>query len=187
MAGLGTIMTVASAGATLAGAFMAKRGADVQAEGALEAGRAQQAAAQWEAQQLEVRAREEKAQAYAEAQDLSRKKVLALSTLQAAAAASGFMADSESTLDVAGEIAEYGTLQEQMAQYGGNSRQNALRNAAEGRRMTGAAQAKGSEYAAAGYRNKGNASLLGGVSSMAGQFGNFMPGNTYRYIPTNAG
>lgn len=149
MADLGTIAMISS----LVGGV-------VQAGGDLRAGRAQQQAANYEAAQLDIKAKEEMAAAQLDAQQLRRNKELALSTLQARSAASGFSATDPTTLDLAGEIQEYGTLQEQLALYGGKSRRAGIEAQAEGQRAGGSAAAQGSGYSAFG-------SILGGVTGMA--------------------
>lgn len=168
---IGLVGTVIQAAGTLASGRAAER-----------AGQQQQQVAEYEAKQLDMQAREERAAAQRDAMELARRKRLALSALQARSAASGFMATDPLTYDLMGEIAEYGTLQEQMAQYGGRSRARGVEAQAQGRRLSGqAALAEGqaarraSRYAAAG-------TILGGISGFARRFGSsFTPYNPGRY------
>lgn len=153
--------------------------AGVTAAGTLAAGKAQEQAANYEAQQLDVQAKNRQAEAQVQAGELKRKKELALSNLQANAAASGFSATDPTSLALADEIARYGTFQEQLAQYGGTSERAGLEAQAEGRRMTGKAARIGSRYSAAG-------TILGGISTLAGKFPTGSParasaGASYRY------
>lgn len=135
-------------------------GTAVSAAGSIAAGRAQERAAEHRAQQLEIKAKEEKAAAQRESMQLRRRKELAISSAQARAGASGFDPGSSGTLDIIGEIERYGTLQEQTALYGGLSREQGLLDSATGERITGASQRTAGYYDAAG-------TILGGISSMA--------------------
>lgn len=169
MAALGTIATIA----TIAGTA-------VSAAGTIAAGRAQQAAANFEAAQYEIKAQEERAAAQREQFALKRKKNLALSRLQSLSAASGFDPTGPTELDITGEIAQYGTFQEQMARYAGESRAQGLRDAAGASRATGLAQRRGASLSAIG-------TILGGVSTMAERFAKYSQGGggsaapSYRY------
>jgi hypothetical protein len=138
-------------------------GSGISAMGTLAAGKAAQQSANYEAQQLEIKAKEEQAAAQREAQEHSRRKDLALSEVQAKSAASGFSATDPTTLAIADEIARYGSMQEQMAMYGGTSRRAGTEAQAVGRRFEGAAARQGSKYSAAG-------TILGGISTMAGKY-----------------
>ncbi len=133
-------------------------GTAVSAVGTIAAGKAEQDAANYEAAQLEIKANEEMAAGQKEAMQLNRRKKLALSALQNRAAASGFTATDKTAMDLTGEIASYGTFQEQLAQYGGKSRQQGLRDSAKGRRLSGRAAAKGAKIGALG-------TIVGGIST----------------------
>lgn len=137
--------------------------AGVSAYGTIAAGKAQDQAAKYEAAQLDIEAKNRKAESQIEAGEISRRKDLALSNLQANAAASGFSATDPTALAKADEIARYGTFQEQLAQYGGTSQRAGLEAQAEARRFTGKAQRIGSRYSAAG-------TILGGIGSAASGF-----------------
>lgn len=137
--------------------------AAVSAQGTIAAGKAAQKAANYEAAQLDVEAKNRKAEAQIEAGEYKRKKDLALSNLQATSAASGFSATDPTSLALADEISRYGTYQEQLAQYGGTSQRAAMEAQAVGRRLTGQAERIGSRYKAAG-------TILSGIGSMAGRY-----------------
>lgn len=135
-------------------------GAGVTAAGTLAAGKSAQQAAEYEAAQLDIKAKEEQAAAQRDAEEYRRRKQFALSKLQTNAAASGFTATDPTALALADEIEQYGTYQQQMAQYGGTSRKAGLEAQAIGRRMEGRAARRGASYGAAG-------TILSGISSLA--------------------
>lgn len=156
-------------GATLAGSA-------VSAAGTIAAGKAAQQSADYEAAQLDIKAKEEQAAAQRDAQQYKERKELALSSLQARSAASGFTATDPTTLALADEIERYGTMQEQIAQYGGKSRRRGLEDQATGRRIEGKAARKGAQYSAIG-------TILGGIGSATGRMPGGSPsgGGSYRY------
>lgn len=153
MAGLSAIATIASLAGTA-----------VSAIGTIAAGRAQKQAADHQAAQLEVDAKQERAKAQQEALAIARKKRLELSRIQARAAGSGFGAADPTVLDLTGEVAQYGTLSQQFARYGGEVRGEDLKASAAGVRAQGAAALQRSTFNAAG-------TILGGVSSMFRRYG----------------
>jgi hypothetical protein len=153
MAGLSALATIGSLAATA-----------VSAVGTIAAGRAQKQAADHRAAQLEVEAKQERATAQQDALAVARKKRLELSRLQAQAAASGFGAADPTVLDLAGEAAKYGTLQQQLARYGGDVRAETLISSAEASRAQGTAAMRNASFNAAG-------TILGGVSSMFRRYG----------------
>ncbi len=149
-------ITIAATVATVAGSV-------VSAAGTIAGGKAAQKSAEFEAAQLDVRAKDEMASGQREADQLARKKELALSTLQTNAAASGFSATDPDALAKADEIARYGTLQEKTALYGGESRRSSMEAQAEGRRYEG-------EVAKIGSRYKAAATILGGAATIADRY-----------------
>jgi len=147
MAGIGAVASLAST--------------VISAAGTIAAGKAQKQQADFQAAQLEVQAKEERAVAQQDALETARKKRLSLSTLQNRAAASGFGAADPTVLDLMGEIAKYGTFEEQLARFGGNSRAERSLSSAELAKMRGAA-AQSSAFAS------GAASIIGGVGRAFG-------------------
>lgn len=135
----------------------------VSASGTIAAGKAQEAAAKQEALGLEAKGKEEQAAAQREGEEYERKKDLAQSTLQARAGASGFSATDPTALALADEIERYGTFQQQMAQYGGESRRTGLDEQARFRRMEGKAARKAANISAVG-------TIIGSVGSMASKY-----------------
>jgi hypothetical protein len=152
MAGLATIASIA--------------GTVVSAVGTIAAGRAQKQQADYQAAHDEVKAKQEQAEGQRDALDKAREKRFALSRLQSRAAASGFMASDPTTLDLTGEIAKYGTYQQQLAAYGGATRSRDFQVSAESARMRGRAAMQGARFDALG-------TILGGVSSMFSKFGRY--------------
>ena len=166
MAALPMIATIASIAGTA-----------VSALGTIAAGKNAQASANYEASQLQAKGLEEQAQAQQESEQYRRQKNLALSKLTNNAAASGFSTTDPTALAIGDEIAKYGTLQEQMAAYGGKVRRSSYDASATGARMEGRAARKGSYYQAA-------STILGGISSLAGKYNPPAPATStdyYRY------
>jgi hypothetical protein len=159
-----TMMMMVAMGAQAAGSIIGARGQ-------MEAGEAAQAQADYVAKQERMKANEELAAASVERDKARREKNLALSRLQAVSAGSGFLATDPTNMQIADEIAEYGTLQEQMTMYGGINRARGLRDQARATRMSGRAAMTGARYQAAG-------TILSGVSSMASLYGGSKPGTT---------
>jgi hypothetical protein len=136
----------------------------ISAQGQKAAAKAQQAALDWEAKQLEAKGKIEEAMAQREGQEQKHEKEMALSTLQARSAASGFSATDPSTLDIAENIEKYGTYKQQLAQTGGKARRAGYEMQAQGKRMEGRAGVTGAKYAAMG-------TILGGMGGMFKAFG----------------
>lgn len=191
---------LAGAGITAAGTIAA--GNQTAAIGAMERdrlqaeGKAAKQAAEYQAAQLEVRAKDERAAAQREADQYQRQKKLALSKLTTRAAAGGFSATDPTTLALADEIEEYGTLQEQIARYGGESRAAGARAQAEASIYSGttayrSAISQGDVAYATGQakRDASYLSAAGTILGGIGQFGNTMysryrdrqPSAGYRY------
>lgn len=133
MAAMATVAALASAASgalTAVGTIAAGNAAKTQ-------GDMQQQAFNFEARQQEIKANDEFGAAQQRADALGRQKRLALSTLQARAAGSGFAATDPSNLALADEIETYGTLQEQTALYGGERARQDLRTGAAASRYSG--------------------------------------------------
>lgn len=145
-------------------AFAGIAGTALSAVGTIAAGRAQQKAANFEAAQMEAKGLEERAGAQREALAAARQKRLALSRIQANAAGSGFSATDANTLDLMGETDEYGTYQQGIIQYGGESRQNYYKAQAKATRASGQSAYKGAMLSAAG-------TIVGGAVTMFDKYG----------------
>jgi hypothetical protein len=172
LAALGPAMTAISSAATIVGTAMSAMAARAQ-------GKAAETSAKYEAQQLEMQGKEEQAAAQREAEQLRRQKTLALSQVQARSAASGFSATDPTTLQIASDIEKYGTLQQQMAQYGGESRRAGREAQAQAALMEGRAARQASKYKVA-------STIIGGIESLAGRFsgggqGAGQASSSYRY------
>ncbi|MER9176670.1 hypothetical protein NKH72_24215 [Mesorhizobium sp. M0955] len=143
--------------------LIAALGAGISGIGTIAAGAAEKNAADFEAQQLDMKAKEETAAAQRDAMDKRHEGAIINSRSQALAAASGAGAGTDSPTivklmrDTAGQ-AEYnaGT-----SMYGGYSRAAGLRDSARGRRASGQASLLGSVFSGFGGAAKGIASAYG--------------------------
>jgi hypothetical protein len=172
------VASVVGTGLTAAGTIAAGRSAAAQ-------GKFAQQAADYEAAQLDIRAKEEKAAAQRDAREFQRRKEHALSANQARAGAGGFSATDPTALAIADELARYGTLQEQTAQYGGNSRMAGTYAQANARRMEGdMARFEGNAKKNASYLNAAG-TIMGGITDLASKYNPKGAGGwkttTYRY------
>ena len=179
MAALPIIAAVATlaAGATAAvGSIMAGKAAQAEGE-------AKQYAANLEAANLNVKAKDDRALAQRDAFELRRKKEMALSSLQSRAAASGFMPTDPSSLALADEISKYGTVQEQMAQYGGQSAARNTRFAAWGKTYEGQLAKTFGDNAMTRSYVGATGSILGGIGGGISQYSSMTrrPSTTGRY------
>lgn len=132
-------------------------GALVSGIGTIASGVAANNNAQFEAQQMEMRAKEETAAAQREAQDKRREASLINSRAQAIAAASGAGAgtDAPTIVRIMSDTAGRGEYNAQSALYGGYSRAAGLRDSAKGRRAEGKASLLGSVFGGFGSALKG--------------------------------
>ena len=150
-------------------------GAQQQAKAQKAAGKAQQQQFEYEAKQLDIRAKEEQAVGQQEGREIERRKMLALSANEARGAAGGFTTTDPTAVDISGEIEEYGDLQKQLAAYGGKSRRTGYEAEATGRRLSGQAARTAGKTAA-------KASTIGGFggffSSIGSAFQNSSVGNS---------
>ena len=164
MAGLATLATVASIAGTA-----------ISAVGTIAAGQAARRDAEFQAQQLDIQAKDELAAAQREAEEIRRNKQLVLSRQQALSAASGFSASDETAVALAAETAGYGKLLELSALASGEMRKRNAEYAAAGTRATGRAQKIGS------YFNAGSTILSGFGNIFQQKYG------TGGYKPAGAG
>ena len=144
MAGLGTILGVV--------------GSVVSAVGTIAAGQASRRDAEFQAKQLDIQAKAEFAAGQREAEEIERNKKLVLSRQQALAAASGMGADDPTIVTMAAEIAGFGKYQELSALAAGEMRQRRAEYDAASARATGQATATGSLLSAGG-------TIIGGVAN----------------------
>lgn len=176
--------TAVSAIGSIASGNAAKRQADMEAQRIQAEAYARRQALEFEAAQLDNQAKTEFALGQRDMLEKRRGKEMALSTLQARSAASGFSATDPTALALGDEISRYGTLQEQMSLFGGESQAEGLKLSAAGRRFTGesgvqaaaatadAVRASGRSARTAGYFNAAG-TVLGSIASygMAGKYG----------------
>lgn len=147
-------------------------GAGIQAQGALERGKAEKEAADTEALQLEDRGREDFAASQREAFAKRREGVLLNSRAQALAAASGGGADDATVVKLMSGVASEAEYNAQTVMFGGTQRKRGLFEAASNRRKGGNASLLGSQYEAAG-------AIFGGVSRAAGKVASMASGGSF--------
>lgn len=142
--------------ATITG-FLKTAGAIVTGVGTIAQGVAANRNAQFEAQQLDMKAKEETAAAQREAQEKRREGALLNSRAQAVAAASGGGAglDAPTIVKIMGNTAQRSEYNAQSSLYGGYSRAAGLRDQARGRRAEGKASLLGSVFGGFGSTLKG--------------------------------
>jgi hypothetical protein len=182
------VASLAAAGTSAAGTIM---GGSAEQQIARDEGRAKMQAAKagnqmakFEAGQLKMQGREELAASQQEMLQARRAKTLALSRLQSIAAGSGFTATDPTALDLASDIAGYGALQEGLELYGGLSRKEGLYDAAKARRFSGLSGLRvagleteslfsAGSSARTGSFLSGAGTILGGISTFADKYANF--------------
>lgn len=138
-------------------------GSAASAVGTIAAGNQAAAGAEFEAAQLEAGAAEEKAASQREAMAKRKETQFVLSRQQAVASQSNLGALDETVVDLAGDVAQEGALQEGMIRYGGTSRAAGRRAQAQAARISGKAAQTGSYLSAAG-------TIMGGIGSFASDF-----------------
>lgn len=148
----------------------------VSAAGTIAGGFAQKAGADFQAKQLDMRAKEEVAASQREAFDIRKQKDLALSRGQSVAAASGLGATDESVLETVGDLEQTGEYHAGLARYGGEER-------AKGVKMQAAASRFEGKQALTGSLWKAGATILGGASNMAGKYGGGGPPSSSASVP----
>ena len=147
---------IASTALTAAGTIASGNAARAQ-------GQAMKQASEYEAKVMESQGKDAQATGQRQAEQYGRQKRLALSALTTRGAAGGFTATDPTALGLADEISRYGTFQEQMAQYGGETHRRDLEAGAAGRRYEGVVgDLLGKE--------KQNASYLSAAGTIAGGF-----------------
>lgn len=159
MAGLASILgivgTVAQIGGTIVGAA-----------GQIASGEAAKKDAEFQAQQLDIRGKQEFAAAQYEARQVARNTQLARSAIQARSAASGLGPTDATVLNTEADVASYGKEQELLALAVGEMSRRQAEYQAQSLRTTGQASATGAYYGAAG-------TILGGLGNIFAQkYGN---------------
>lgn len=157
MAPLAAVAPIISGVVGLAGAF-------VSAAGTIAAGKARQKAADYEAEQLEIRGQEERATAQRKAFEYKRQTNLALSRLQSLAGKSGAATSSADILSLTSDIYRRGRYQQRLQQREGDEAQRGRYAQAETTRLSG-------DIAAAEARTAALGTILGGVGGLFQSFG----------------
>ena len=127
----------------------------VGAAGAMQQAKAQQAALKYQNQQLEIREKNRRAQAFMEKREEERKRDLTLSTLQARSAASGFMATDPTTLQLGEQITKRGTYFGDIRKFQGLDEAAGIEGQIASNRITSQAIGTGATYSALGSLLKG--------------------------------
>jgi hypothetical protein len=147
-------------------------GTGVSAIGTIAAGAQAKTAADYQAEQLDQQAKEETAAAQREALQAKKERDFALSRQQAVAGASGLGALDETVVNLAGDIAQQGALNEGMIRYGGEERAKGRRAQAVSARLEGQAKQTGSYFSAAG-------TLMDGIGSFSDDWDKAYGGPAY--------
>lgn len=129
----------------------------IGAVSAIQQGRAQQAAANYNAQISMQNAEISRADAEMQAAQVQRENVLRLGAIRAAQGASGGAAGEGSVLDVLGDVAAQGELERQFVLYQGEQRARGFTNTAQLDRYSG------QQARSAGYLRAGTELLSGGA------------------------
>lgn len=153
-------------GLELIGTVLGGLGTAASVAGTIAQGRAQNAAAQFEAKQMDMKAKEETAAAQREAEQKRREGLLVGSRQQALAAASGGGAgsDAPTIVKLMSETAGQAEYNAQSEMFGGTQRAAGLVDSARARRLSGKASLLGSNIAATGQALAGFGKVFGGKS-----------------------
>lgn len=168
-------MMVVAGGAQLAGAGVSAMGTIAGGNAAKDAGIRGQQSMEFKAKQEEQAAQESRAVAQRSALDKRRQGALALSTLQARAAASGGGADDPGVLTLAGDIAGRGEYEALNDMFKGENRSRGLMDQAVGSRMTGDALRAEGEAKKRASKMAAVGTIIGGIGSAASTFGGPKP------------
>lgn len=125
------------------GAIVGLLGTGLQVMASIQQGKAQEAAAEFEAKQREKAAAEEFAAGQRAALDKARETDEVLSRQRALAAASGGGVQDASILDIYEDTAQRGAYNEAVARYGGEERAKGQLDAAAAARLKGKSAAQG--------------------------------------------
>ena len=158
---------------TLAGGAMSAAGTLAAGSAAARSGKAQQQAMNFRAQQEQQAAQESRAVGQRGAMESRRQGDLALSTLQARAAAGGGNAADPTVLNLGGNIAGRSEYDALFNMYRGENKARGLEDTAMGDRMTGdALSAEGAAKQNASYLSAGG-TIIGSIGSA---YKNYLPG-----------
>lgn len=138
-------------------------GTAISGVGTIAGGAAAKRNADFEAAQLDMKAKEETAAAQREAEEKRREGIIVNSRAQAVAAASGGGAgfDAPTIVKLMGKTAGESEYNAQSVMYGGKSRAAGLRDSAKGRRAEGKAALTGSVFSAFGSGATGISKAFG--------------------------
>ncbi len=161
----GTISGAVFTGLETIGLIAGLAGTAVSAAGTIAGGAAQKSAADYQAQQLKMKAAESLAASQREAADRQKQADLVMSRQQAGAASSGLGALDPTILQLQGDTFAQGRLNRDMTLYQGKSQRAGLLDQAKATIASGKAAQTGSILGATG-------TILGGVSSFGTKYAN---------------
>lgn len=150
------LTTIAAAATSTPAATLALGGTAISTVGQLQAGAAEQQAANFQAAQLTQQAQAERASSQAEAQEERRQKELRISRARAVAAASGGGQD----FDLLGDLEEDGELRALTALWEGEERARGRKLQAASARQTGRNRKRASIFKTGSTLLQGGASFL---------------------------
>ena len=127
--------------------------------GQMQAGKAVQKAANFEAAQMRTKAGQERATSQRVSAEERRRERIVQSNLQARAAGSGASAFDPTIIDLSGDLAEEGLYRANTALYEGEERARSLESGAALRQFEGKQAKRAGYFAAAGTALKGGNSL----------------------------
>lgn len=172
------------AGLAAISAVVGLLGTVVSAAGTIAQGKAAEAAADFQAEQLKIKGKEERAASQRAAEERKKEAGLVNSRIQAGAAASGAGAGilDTSVVELASDVAGRGEYGARMERYTGEERKQGLDLQAESAKMSGDAAKQGAMFSALG-------TIVGGVSSFASKYsgGGFQPTAQAPFDPLKSG
>lgn len=162
-------------GATVLSTLQSYSAQKTAANAAAAEGAARQQAAEYEANQLAVKAGQERAVAQREMMEERRKQEIVQSNLQAAAAASGGSATDPGVLDLAGDIAEEGEYRVGVKRYEGEERARSLEGSASLRRFEGEQEYQAGQIKKKAGKKAATATLLSGFAQAGSLYKKYYP------------
>lgn len=169
------IFPVAAVVSTAVGGLMQVGGYSQAADASRVAGRRQNVASQFEAEQLEQQAGQSVAAAQRDAKEEKRRADLAASRAIALAAASGGGASDATVVKIIADLKGEGAYRSAVALYRGEENARRLRMAAKGKRYEGAVAEEGGQLKGSSYDTMAAASLFNTGATLFGRYGGKPP------------
>lgn len=158
-------------GLAVAGTLFQAYGQYQQGQAADAMGKAQEIAANYQADQMKVNAGQERAAAQRKMLEEKRRGTLAQSKVQAIAAASGGGSLDPSIVDIMGDLESEAQYNADVATFEGEERARDLETGANIKRYEGAQARAAGKYEKKAYTVKAASSLLSGGSSLLEKYG----------------